>query len=150
MAQNAQQPNSPGQAILVMRIIGGSMALGVTLFALVSWYLHQQDTAPATGLDSGLMFNLFLALFLLAALGAMYVFRSRVGPVIERPPEDDRWRARASEIQGGLILAWGIADGAALFGQVIYFLTGHALAGVLGLALIWGAVALTWPKKAWL
>ena len=135
----------------MMRIIGISLGTGVTLFAFVSWFLHQQNPpSNGTGLDTGPLFYGFLALFLLAALGAIFVFRTRVAPVIARPPEQDRWQPRASEIQTGLILAWGLAEGAALFGEVIYFLTGFTLAGILGLALIWGAVGLAWPKRAWL
>ncbi len=142
-------PRSPDHAILMMRIIGGSLGTGVTLFAFVSWFLHQQG-GLTTDIDASLAFNGFLALLLLAALGAIFIWRSRVAPIIERPREETEWQPRASAIQTGVITTWALIEGAALAGEVVYFLTGHTLAGVLGVALIWVAIGLTWPKKEWL
>lgn len=150
MAQNPGQPASPRQAILLMRIIGISLGTGVTLFAFVSWFLHRQDGPMAPGVDAGLIFNLYLVLFLVAAVGAILVFRSRVAPILQRPAEETQWRARASAIQSGLIVSWALLDGAALAGEVVYLLTGHVLAGALGLALIWAGVLLAWPNPEWL
>ena len=147
---NGPGPRSPDQAILMMRIIGISLGTGVTLFAAVSWFLHQQPGAMEPGFDADLAFNGFLALFLLAGLGAIAVWRLRVAPVLSRPKEKAEWQARASSIQTGLIITWALIEGAALFGEVIYFLTGHVLAGALGVLLIWTAIGLTWPKKEWL
>ena len=150
MAQSPGQPRSPEQAILMMRIIGISLGTGVTLFAVVSWFFHQQDGTPASGFDPSLAFNGYLVLFLLSAIGALFVWRTRVGPVIERPAQETEWRPRASSIQAGVIITWGILEGGALFGEVVYFLTGHPVAGILGVALIWIGVGLTWPTREWL
>ena len=149
MTRNPGQPGTPGQAILIMRIIGGSMALGVTLFAFVAWFMHLQD-GLTTDFDPGLAFNGFLVLVLLTGVGAVFIWRARVAPIIERPREETEWRARASAIQTGLIIIWALVEGAALVGEVVYFLTGYTLAGVVGVLLIWGAVGLTWPKAEWL
>lgn len=143
-------PRSPEQAILMMRIIGISLGTGVTLFAFVSWFLHQQQGGMTSEIDPSLAFNGFLALFLLAAAGAMSVWRTRVAPIIQRPREETEWQARASAIQTGVIITWAIVEGAALAGEVVYFLTGYTLAGVLGVILIWAGVGLTWPKREWL
>lgn len=143
-------PRSPEQAILMMRIIGISLGTGVTLFAFVSWFLHQQESDMAAGIDPGLAFNGFLALFLIAGIGAIFVWRSRVAPVIQRPHQEAEWRARAAAIQTGVIICWAILEGAALAGEVVYFLTGHALSGLLGVLLIWGGIGLSWPKREWL
>ena len=143
-------PRSPEQAILMMRIIGISLGTGVTLFAFVGWFLHQQEGPVAPEIDAALAFNGFVALFLLAALGALFVWRLRVAPLIERPHEETEWRSRASAIQTGVIITWALLEGAALAGEVVYFLTGQTLAGLLGVILIWGGVGLTWPKREWL
>ncbi|MGK7311245.1 MAG: hypothetical protein ACN0LA_03320 [Candidatus Longimicrobiales bacterium M2_2A_002] len=143
-------PRSPEQAILMMRIIGVSLGTGVTLFAFVSWFLHQQQGAVTPGFDPGLAFNGFLALLVLAALGALFVWRLRVAPVIERAHGENHWQPRASAIQTGVITTWALLEGAALVGEVVYFLTGHTLAGLLGVLLIWGGIGLTWPKRDWL
>ena len=73
-----------------------------------------------------------------------------MAPIIARPHQEAEWRPRAAAIQTGVIICWAILEGAALVGEVIYFLTGHALSGLLGVLLIWGGIALTWPKQEWL
>ncbi|MDX1674180.1 MAG: hypothetical protein R3314_05185 [Longimicrobiales bacterium] len=143
-------PRSPEQAILMMRIIGISLGTGVTLFAFVSWFLHREQGPIATEFDASLFFNGFVALFLIAGLGALFVWRTRVAPVIQRPTEETHWRPRAAAIQTGVIIAWALLEGAALVGEVVYFLTGHWVAGLMGVLLIWGGIGLTWPKRGWL
>lgn len=146
----SQGPGSPDQAILMMRIIGLSLGTGVTLFAAVSWFLHQQQGAVSSDIDSSLAFNGFLAMFLLAAVGAILVWRWRVAPILERPERETEWQPRAAAIQTGVIITWAILEGAALVGEVVYFLTGNGLAGVLGVLLIWTGIGLSWPKREWL
>jgi hypothetical protein len=143
-------PTTPAQAVLMMRIIGLSLGTGVTLFAAVSWFLHRQGGALTADIDPTVAFNGFLGMLLLGALGAIFVWRWRVAPVIERPTQEGEWRARAATLQTGVILTWALLEGAALVGEVVYFLTGHGLAGVLGVALIWVGIGLTWPKREWI
>lgn len=143
-------PRSPDQAILMMRIIGLSLGTGVTLFAAVSWFLHQQQGPVGPAIDSSLAFNGFLLLLALASVGAALVWRWRVASVIERRGRETEWRPRAAAIQTGVIITWALLEGAALAGEVVYFLTGNALAGLLGVLLIWVGIGLTWPKRAWL
>lgn len=146
----SQGPRSPDQAILMMRIIGLSHGTGVTLFAGVSWFLHQQQGAASSQIDSSLAFNGFLAMLLLATVGAVLVWRWRVAPVLQRRHQETEWQPRAAAIQTGVIITWAILEGAALVGEVVYFLTGNGLAGLLGVLLIWTGIALTWPRREWL
>ena len=97
-------PRSPDQAILMMRIIGLSLGTGVTLFAVVSWFLHQQQGPVRPAMDSSLAFNGFVLLLLLASVGAVLVWRWRVAPLIERPLREDEWQPRAAAIQTGVII----------------------------------------------
>ncbi len=149
MSQGAG-PRSPGQAILMLRIIGLSLGTGVTLFAFVSWFLHQQQGPIGEPVYGSLTFNGALAMAVLAAIGASFVWRSRVVPVLERPAQETEWQSRAAAIQTGALITWALLEGGALVAEVVYFLTANGMAGVLGVVLIWAGIGLTWPKREWL
>lgn len=143
-------PRSPGQAILMLRIIGLSLGTGVTLFALVSWFLHQQQ-GPVTDLAYGsLAYNGAIAMIFLAAIGALFLWRWRVVPILEQPAREGDWQPRAAALNTVVIVTWALLEGGALVGEVVFFLAGNAVAGVLGVILIWTGIALTWPKREWL
>lgn len=144
----------PSAALLVSRVIAGSMGMGVTLFALVSWYTHQQGTAMEPPGDPALMFNLMLALAAAAVVAAILFWRARVAPLIDRPssgptaPGED-WATHWGRLQTSLVIIWAMIEGASLFAVVVYFLYDMPMAGLLGVALIWSALAITWPKREW-
>lgn len=143
-------PRSPEQAILLLRIIGLSLGAGVTLFAAVSWYLHQQQDPVRALVYGSLAYNAAIAMAFLAALGAFLVWRWRVAPILERPASETEWQSRASGIQTGVMITWALLEAGALVDEVVYFLTGNGMAGVLGVVLIWAGIGLTWPKASWL
>lgn len=137
------------QALLTFRIIGASLGIGVTLFAFVAWFLHQQQGSGDAAGDPTLMFNLMLAVAVASVVAAIVFWRVRVSPLIERPSPDRERRAAAGEIQTNVVIVWALIEGASLFAVVVYFLYGSVLAGLLGVALIWGALASTWPRREW-
>lgn len=145
---------SPAQALLTLRIIGGSLGLGVTLFAFVAWFLHQQgptgDPATRPPGDPNLMFNIMLATAVAAVLTAIAFWRARVTPLIDRADPEHDWFERFARIQTQIIIVWALIEGPALFAVVLYYLHDMAIAGVLGVIMIWTGLALTWPKREWL
>lgn len=141
--------NASTQALLAFRIIGASLGIGVTLFAFVSWFRHQQQGPGDAAGDPALMFNLMLAVAVASVVAAILFWRARVSPLIDRP-SPDRERAAAGEIQTNVVIVWALIEGAALFAVVVYFLYGTTLAGALGVALIWASLAATWPRREWL
>jgi hypothetical protein len=130
-----------------MRLIGVALATGVTLFAVVAWLI--QPATPPSPVDPTLLY-LWIAVATTLAAVAMIVWRGRVVPYLERPGAETDWGPRAERIQGGLIVTWALVEAAALMGVVVYFMEGHAVAGFGGVALMWGALAMTWPREAWL
>lgn len=146
---------SPGQALLTLRIIGGSMGMGVTLFALVSWFTHQEASPVNPAGDTALMFNIMVALAAAAAVAALVFWRARVSPLVDRragaaEEETGDWLDRFALLQTNLIILWALLEGASLFTVVVYFLYGITTAGVLGMVLIWTGLALTWPRREWI
>lgn len=146
---------SPEQALLVSRIIGGSMGMGVTLFAIVSWYTHQDAVPPDPPGDPAVVFNIMLVVAAAAVVAAIVLWRARVEPLVHPPSRaetaaDEDWAVRWGRLQTGLVIIWALMEGASLFAVVVYFLYGITTAGVLGVLLIWTGLALTWPKREWL
>lgn len=145
---NASVPSSPEAAIRIMRMIGLALGVGVTLFAVAAWLLQQG--AVAAPAEPPLTMYLWMAFATSLAAGSLVVWRGRVVPHIEPPAGEADWRARAARIQAGLIITWALVEAAALFGVVVYFLDGHVLPVAGGVALMWVALALTWPRGEWL
>ena len=138
------------QALLTFRIIGASLGLGVTLFAVVAWFSHQQGSMAAPAVDGELMVNIMLALAFGGSLAAIVLWRARVAPLIERPTGPEDQAGRLAALQTSVIVVWALIEGPALFAEVVYFLYGTRLAGLLGVVLIWAGLAATWPKREWL
>lgn len=149
MSPTPNRTPSFDQALLTFRIIGASLGLGVTMFALVSWFLHLQNGTGDLGIDEALMVNAMLGLAFLAAVAAILFWRARVGPLIDRARADADPARHLAEVQTHVIIVWAMMEMPALLAEVVYFLYGNALAGVLGVAIIWAAVGATWPKREW-
>jgi F0F1-type ATP synthase membrane subunit c/vacuolar-type H+-ATPase subunit K len=140
-------PRSPEDALRAMRLIGLALGASTTLFFLVTWFIQQQGSSPAAG--STLIVYVWVAVATSLLAASMILWRGNVVPHIERPATGD-WRDRAGRIQSGLVISWALVEGAALFGVVVYFLSGAWLAGVLGVVMMWTAVLWTWPRAEWL
>lgn len=138
---------TPRDALRVMRAIGLALAGGVTTFAVVAWLIQARGaTAPP---DGPMLLYLWIATATSLVAASMIFWRGRVVPILEEPASED-WRPRAASIQSGLVIAWALVETAAMFGVVVYFIAGYALAGGVAVAMMWGTVALTWPREDWL
>jgi hypothetical protein len=123
------------------------MASAVTLFAVIATFWNR-SVAPTAGQDP-LMLYVWIAVATSLTAASIMWWRGTVVPLIERPGGND-WRSQAAALQTGMIVAWGLIEAAALFGVVVYFLEGARAAGALGVAMIWTALVLTWPRADWL
>lgn len=144
----APLPATPNDAIRTMRAIGIAMAGAVTLFVLIAWLLHRQNPPPAT--DGSLVLYVWIAVATSLVAGSLVWWRGNVVPLIDPRAQRDDWRRRVPGIQTGLVVSWALVEAGALFGVVVYFLDGAGVAGALGVAMMWAAVALAWPRPEWL
>lgn len=135
------------QPHIVLRLIGASLGMGVTAFALVAWYVWRQGPAVHATPDPSLMFTVMWVLALAGIATATALWRSRVTPLLEAAGTDRV--ARAEALRTTVIMVWAVIEAPALFAVVVYYLYDIPLAGVLGVVLIWGALALTWPRRDW-
>jgi F0F1-type ATP synthase membrane subunit c/vacuolar-type H+-ATPase subunit K len=139
---------TPEAALRVMRMIGLALGAGVTMFAVAAWVI--QPGAAATPSDPPLMLYLWIAMATTLAAGSLVVWRGRVVPHLASASGGADWRERADRIQAGLVITWALVETAALFGVVVYFLDGQVLPIAAGVALMWVALAMTWPRAEWL
>ncbi len=144
---NTPSPSGPGpeQALLTLRIIAGSLVVGVTLFAFVAWFAGLEGDARPEG--RGLVFGGLLVMAVVALAGAILLWRARVVP-LTLPSRD--WAERFPRLQTSLIIVWAIIETPALLAEAVYFLYGDVPSGLLGIAIIWIGIGLTWPKRAWI
>lgn len=145
---DASTASDPQAALRTMRIIGLALAGGVTMFAAVTWFLHQ-ETPPAPA-DGPWLLYLWIAIATTLLAASMVVWRGMAVPWIERPDPDTDWRVRAAKIHSGAVITWALVEAAALFGVMVYFLQGTVLPGLLGTFIMWAALAFTWPQPEWL
>jgi hypothetical protein len=139
---------SPAQALLALRIIGASLGAGVTLFAGVSWLIHQQGGPFLDQDDAALANSLSIGFALVVALAAVAIWRARVRPLVREPPGTD-WVERATTIQTPVIITWALLEAGALISVAVYFAYGVGFAALRGLALMWAGLAATWPQTSW-
>jgi hypothetical protein len=117
------------------RIIHAALILGVLLFVATSWYIVRSRPRPPAPDD---LRAFYVALCLVTAsglLGAMLVAR-RVSQRVTGQPLDQWWLANMSRA----LTIWALAEAPALFGGVIYLLSGDAralLATLLAVATMW-------------
>jgi hypothetical protein len=107
----------------VLRILRMAMLAGVFLFGSVSWFLHGQGSIETVPLDS-LLRNLFVGIMVAAAVGLMIVQRRHAAA------------ADPQQIQSWTIVGWAVGEGVALFGAVLYFLTGSVTPFLVGVGML--------------
>lgn len=122
------------------------MALGVTLFAFVSWFAGLEGDVRPEG--KGIVFGGLLILTVMALAAALLLWRARVAP-LTRPSRED-WATRFPRLQTHVIIVWALIEAPALVAEAAYFLYGDVLAGIVGLLVIWVGVGLTWPRRTWI
>lgn len=144
--QSSGSGTSPSQALLAFRIIGVSLGLGVTFFAGVAW-LVLQGRGPAVDppLDHDLAINVLAGVAVVAVSASILFWRARVAPAIRRGAE----AAEAGHIQSAVIISWALVEAPAMLAVAVYFLYGDLAAGIAGVAMMWIALGLTWPKPDW-
>jgi hypothetical protein len=140
--------HDPKSAIRNLRVTGLAMAGGITVFAAVAWFLHR--ASPPAPADGPWILYLWIAAATSLIAASMMVWRATAVRWIERPDPATDWQARAAGISNGLVISWALVEGAALFGVVVYFLFGSVLPGLLGVFVMWAALAFTWPQPEWL
>ena len=138
----------PATAQRIDTYVGLSLALGVTIFAGVSWYLHQTGQAPAADPQfTQLLIYAWIALTAVTTLSAVILWRSRVQPLING--NESLPRERMPQLTANLLICWALIESASLLGVTIYFLTGTVWVAAVAEVIIWVAFLVTRPQVEW-
>jgi hypothetical protein len=147
---NNLEPTEEARAVKsTALLIGLSLAIGVSLYAVVAYFMHRSGTAPrgANPEFGRIMIYAWIGLAAVTLTAAVLFWRARVEPLItgvqSYPGE------RMKELNTNLIICWALIESAALFGVTVYFLTNILWIGAASVVLIWGAVLSTRPKIEW-
>ncbi len=133
----------------VAMIILAALVLGVTLFAAIALWLPAGAEGGTAELD--IMVRAWIATVVVTAIGSVVVWRRMVAPLLPatgqraEPPSPDVLR----RLQTGLVVCMALIEGGALFGVVITLIGGGAMPAVIGVLLMWSALAFFWPRRAW-
>lgn len=140
-------PSTPEEAWKTQAIILASLPLGVTLFAIVGLWL----TRDGAGSDPGVLLPVWVAMAVASVLAAFLLWQRMVRPHL--PPTGQRGEPPSLEVIGrfqtGLIVCMALIEGVALFGGVILIVSGEPGPALAGVAMIWIALALLWPRRGW-
>lgn len=127
-------------------LIGLSLPLGVTLMAVVAWFIG--GAAPRSEPESArILVYVWIALTAGTAMTALFFWRARVEPLISA--HEPLPAARMNELTTNLILCWALIEPASLFGVLIYLLHGTVWVAVTALLLSWGVALATRPQLEW-
>ena len=139
----------PAAAQRTATFIGLSLALGVTMFAAVVWFIQQQVGAPPQNDPAfvRLLIYLWIGVTAVTSFASLYVWRSRVEPLISS--SEPLPAERVTELTSSQLICLGLIEGASLFGVVVYLLSGIMWPAIVGVSLIWFAVFATRPQLEW-
>lgn len=137
-------------SLAISRIIAASLVGGVTAFALAAWFIVQQDGPMAAGGNEtgALLRYVWATLAFGGVAAAMILWRVRVLPLLESPHHPDP-ESRGEALQSALVTVWALLEGPALFGVVLFLLSGSFLTCGAGLLLVWLGIGLTFPRQDW-
>lgn len=139
----------PAGTLLAARIIAAAMLLGVVIFAVVAWFFLGDAFGTVDPDGASLLYAIWVG-STVAGIGGWWFFRNRAMDATTA-----RFRAGkepgevAVVVLRRLIVAWALLEAVALFGIVVYGLTGRTTALLASLLLMGFGVAVTWPQDAW-
>lgn len=132
----------------MLRLIGISLGVGVAVLAIAAWVVQRGATQPPV--ENSVMVYVWIAFATSLTAGSLVVWRGMVVPHLDAARPDGPWQARAERVQTGLIITWALVEAAALFGVIVYYVSGQVLPAAGGLVLMGAALALSWPRREWL
>lgn len=147
MANNSSL--DPATAQRTATLISLSLAMGVTLYTGVSWFLHQQGTMEreADPQFAQILIYAWIGVTAVSAFASLWFWRNRVEPLISGT--EPLPLARLGELMSMHLVCIALIEGPALFGVTIYFLSGIIWPALVSVFLIWFVVLSTRPQTEW-
>src|SRR5690606_35108095 len=126
--------------------IGMSLPLGATVYFMVVWLaIGGPQGEPDPAIVSRMSY-VFVALLGAMCVAALFLWRSRVEPLIHGGSDAHGTRAA---LQRSLVATWSLIEVVALAGCTFYLLFGMMWAGLTGVLLSWLVFLFTRPQQEW-
>jgi hypothetical protein len=145
---NHAPTNDARTAQTTASLIGLSLAMGVTLFVGMAYWINgTRGPAPMDAESGTTLIYVWIALGAGSAIAALSLWRSRVDPVINGP--ESHPRDAMSSLTSNLVVCWALIEGPAIFGAYIYFVYGVLWIGLVSVAAMWLTILMTRPQLEW-
>jgi hypothetical protein len=140
-------PISPEGVYRTSSLIAFALVMGPTLYAIVALFLQH----GAGHLSFDMMTIVWIAFTVATIAAARLLWGKLVEPALPRMG----WRTEpisvgdAGRIQSGLIVTWGLLEGSALFGLVVYSVAGSYITLAGALVVLFIGLLATRPRRAY-
>ena len=139
----------PEGTLLAARIIAAAMLLGVVVFAVVAWLFLGDAFGPVDREGASVLYTIWVVTAVAGIGGWWYFRRKAMDATTARSRTGMEPGEVAAAVLRRLIAAWALLEAVALFGIIVYGLTGRTTALLASVLLMGLGVAVTWPQEAW-
>jgi hypothetical protein len=130
-------------------VVHVGLALGPTLFGAAVWWLSRQGAVPAMALrEATPLIYAWLAALTALVVGAAKVWTARVEP-LEGAVRSGQGGPPPESVLAMLLPVWVMLEAPALFGIILFMLTGAPLLLAAALLFLWSSLWLTRPREEW-
>jgi hypothetical protein len=141
--------DSAGPLFRTSAVVHMALALGPTTLAAVAWVASRSGAVPSMGLpEARVLLYTWLVAMVGAALVTIRLWGARAEP-LDRAVERGSGGPPPESLLALLIPVWAVLEAPALFGVVLFLLTGAPMLLASSLLYLWIGFWLTRPRRAW-
>lgn len=141
-------PDAAG-TLLAARIIAAAMLLGVVIFAIVAWFFLGDAFGRVDSGAASLLYVVWVGVAVAGIVGWSFARRKAMDATTARSRTGVEPGEASVVVLRRLIVAWVLLEIVAMFGIVVYGLTGRTTALLASVLLMGFGVAVTWPQEEW-
>lgn len=139
----------PAGTLLAARIIAAAMLLGVVIFAVVAWFFLGDAFGTVDRDAASLLYAVWVGVAVAGIVGWSFARRKAMDATTGRSRAGVEPGEAAAAALRRLIVAWALLEVVAMFGIIVYGLTGRTTALLASVLLMGFGVAVTWPRSEW-
>lgn len=125
------------------------MLLGVVIFALVTWVFLGSTFEPVEPDAASLLTTAWIAFAVIGIVGWSMCRRKAAAAAEAAARARSEAAGAAVTVLRWLVVGWALLEAVALFGIVVYGLTGRVAALLASVLLMAFGVARSWPRESW-
>jgi len=122
---------------------------GVVIFALVTWLFLEDSFGPVEPEAASVLYLAWIGVAIVGIVGWSMFRRKAVAAAGARSLRTSQGHDAHVTVLRHLIVGWALLEAVALFGIVVYGLTGRTAALVASVVVMGFGVARSWPDESW-